>query len=185
MKRNSRDKRKKVISPNITLDMEKQIPDVHPQSERFRFITVYDWLECTEAFLKKRGFTNALKDEKEFSEKISYVIRTLIPKINEQSDDIFIRANNRSDFRHCHLLTGDQLDLAQQISRELNGDDFAKQTDDSFKWWQLGFTRDERIVGIFSQSENCFYPIFCDWHHLLFPSQKHNMKDYKQYHFRP
>lgn len=174
-----------IVVPPDTKDLEKQIPNVHPKNDNFRFISTYDWLLVTNHFFRKNGFTNYLKNAKEFSKKMVYVVGTLIPEINQNCDDIFTKANNRSRYSHCHQLTGDQLKLAENIGRDLHGDDFASQTDDSFKWWQLGLSNGVRIVGIYSQSDDCFYPIFCDWHHLLFPSRDYNETDFKQLKFDP
>jgi hypothetical protein len=176
----SKRSRKKII-PKAELPAGKFIPAVVPGENSFQFITAYDWTRATNKFWKTDNFTNALSSADDYSTKISFVIGKLIPTIYQDADKIFHSGRGTS---HCHKLNSKEERIAIKIVKELHENNFGV-FDDSFSWWQLGYDRGIRLVGLYSQPDNAFYPLFCDWHHLLLPSKNYNQPDTRNYKFCP
>lgn len=161
--------------------VNNNIPEPILSKSNFRFVTAYPWLKSTNNLYKKYKFTNFLRNSEEYSKKVTELIEEIILKINSDSEELFKR-----DSKHCHSLKGHQLEIVQEISKELIDNDFKQATDEKdYVWWQIGFKGSTRLIGILSKSNNCFYPIFVDWHHLLFSSEKYNSFDYKKYNYNP
>lgn len=172
----------KVSKKNI--DNEKGIPKPKIADQEFRFVTVYPWLEATDKFFDSDGFTNLCKDSEQFACLITTLLEDIIPDVNENCESIFFKFNNQ--YRHCHQLDEKKATFANKLSKELISTDFSKIVDGSdYSWWQLGVKENIRIIGIFSKTDNVFYPIFVDWHHLLFSSIKYNQADYSKYSYCP
>lgn len=152
--------------------------------QTFRFVTVYPWIRATDKFLNSDGFTNLCKDSEHFACLVTTLLEDIIPSINENYDSIFLKFNNQ--YRHCHQLDEKKALLANKLSKELISTDISKSVDGSdYSWWQLGVKGSIRIIGIFSKTDNVFYPIFVDWHHLLFSSKKYNQADFSKYSYCP
>ncbi|CAJ1185032.1 hypothetical protein [Companilactobacillus paralimentarius] len=174
------------IIPRQSIPVDKQISKPVLSDSGFRFVTAYPWLKVTGKLLKKDGFTNNLQDATQFSKYLVALIEKTISKINQDSTNIFDDFSNRGQYPHCHYVSKDKIQLVQRISLELHDNDFSEVTKDSdYSWWELGFNGSSRIFGIMSKSDNCFYPLFVDWHHLIYPDIKHNSNDYKNYKYDP
>lgn len=92
---------------------------------------------------------------------------------------------NKWEYPHCHTLTDDKLNLAIKIANEIHQRNFDAFEKDSISWWQIGIKQGVRLVGLYNQPQNCFYPIFVDRHHLLYPSTKHNQSDFEKFKYNP
>lgn len=170
--------------PPKSVNEEKKIPKPLMATQEFRFLTVYPWLEATDKFLSSDGFTNFCKDSEQFACLITTLLEDIIPEINKNYDSIFLKFNKQ--YRHCHQLDDKKTSFANKLSKELISVDFSKIVDGSdYSWWQLGVKESIRIIGIFSKTDKAFYPIFVDWHHLLFSSVKYNQADFSKYSYCP
>lgn len=178
-------KHHKVI-PKQNIPNGTQISKPIVSSSNFRFVTAYPWLKVTDKLFKKYGFTNNLRDSVQLSKLLVELIEQTISKINQDSNSIFGDFSSRGQYSHCHFVSKDKIELVQKISLELHNNDFSDVTEDSdYSWWELGFNGSARIFGIMSKTDNCFYPLFIDWHHLIYSDVKHNSDDYKNYKYDP
>ena len=181
----SKNKRKKPQIPEVSEnEINKDIPKPRLADQEFRFVTVYPWIRATDKFLNSDGFTNLCKDSEQFACLITTLLEDIIPDVNKNYDSIFFKFNKQ--YRHCHQLDEEKASLANKLSKELISTDFSEIVDGSdYSWWQLGLKESIRIIGIFSKTDNVFYPIFVDWHHLMFSSVKYNQADFAKYSYCP
>lgn len=158
-------------------------PQIKP-TNGFNYFSVYNWLDATDSFLKSDNFTNYSKNSGEFSKNIYELIQTFIPCLYKEWKKIFDTGNNWQ-FRHCHQVEDKHKDLVNRIAEEINHTAFPNFDGEDYCWWQLGFSGATRVYGVYIKAEHAFYPIFCDWHHLINGDEKHNTKDYQHYSYNP
>lgn len=127
--------------------------------------------------IKVGDFTNCLKDVNEASRHFFFIVDQLIPDVESYGSDIF---TNKT--KHCHILSGDAAKKAKRIIKSIYGNNFL---DDGTDIWELAAKTEEiRLIGVFvNDTVRRFYPLFIDQHHLIYPSNKYNQSDYKNYKF--
>lgn len=137
----------------------------------FEICLIYHWYKTVSI----NGFTNLLRKSDDLCDELTYIMGEFFPIIYKEHDCIF---NNRG-YRHCHKvnLHSKNIQLYEKIIKEIGKDIEFNSVKDML--WQVGLTGSIRIIGVLS--ENTFYPLFIDRHHLLHPSEKHNQKDLKKY----
>lgn len=163
----------------------KDIPDVLiGQTHGFNFYSVYDWLNSTDEFISSDGFTNNLSSPEQFAKNIYLVIHEMIPKLYKDCDSIFNFGSHM--YPHCHTVKGNSIELVKKIAEKVNGSELLDVIEDEdYSWWQVGFTGSIRMFGIYNKNENSFFPLFVDWHHLIYESIKYNGEDYSNYNYSP
>lgn len=130
-----------------------------------------------------KSFTNKLKGQDMFSEYIFELFHNLIPVIHEHGD-IMIRSAGTGSWIHCHPIENEELDLALSIVESVHGHQF-KDASDGSKLWQFGVSGGIRLIAIHNYKDNYLTPLFVDYHHQIYPSEKHNQKDINKYPFCP
>jgi len=185
MSKNKKKRPQKTQIPEVSeKEKDRGIPKPELSDQEFRFVTVYPWLNATNKYFSSDGFTNLCKDSEQFACLITTLLEDIIPVVNKNYDSIFFKFDKK--YRHCHQLDEKKASLANKFSKELTSTDFSDIVDGSdYSWWQLGVKEGIRIVGIFSKTYNVFYPIFVDWHHLMFSSKKYNQADFSKYSYCP
>ncbi len=166
--------KKRVVSPskpknNVSIDNKSRLQDII-------YIDFNKYPKWTSS-VKIGNFTNHFRNSDQALKHFFFIVDQLIPSIEDYGVDIF-----SGKAQHCHRLTGGQQGLALKIINEIHGD---KILDKETELWQIGGkTKGIRIIGTFvNDSVRIFYPLFIDHHHLLYPSQKYNQKDYKKFNF--
>lgn len=163
-------KQKKIKTP--TVSRGPKIPDIEVPNLDFTFRSHYRWLEHYEDGNK---YSNHLKSADVFSEKIKDLVQVMIPGIYEHYSDIFEKRNAQNvGFKHTHLIGEDKKDLVKTVAEAVTNKDFG-----DVDWWQIGKTQGVRIFGFYQASNKTFYPVFVDWNHMIYPSEKHNTTDIK------
>lgn len=133
--------------------------------------------------VQHKEFTNKLKNETEFAKAIYETLTKIIPIVQREWREIKI-SKNQYQYPHCHTLKDDKAELAKEIIRKLHGDNMLDdETLDNL--WQLGTHQGIRIVGGYLQSINTMFPLFIDYHHLIYPNVKYNQPDYGKNNFCP
>lgn len=130
--------------------------------------TKYDkWLDSVEL----DDFTNYFHDEKEALKKLYFVLHQLIPDIEKKGKEIFKE-------KHCHSVKGKQATKAIKIVKKFHGKNVL---DDETEIWELSAQKGGvRIFGVFiNDTFRRFYPLFMDYHHLLYSDKNYNEADYK------
>ena len=136
----------------------------------------YDFLKCES--IKKFGFTNLLKDEKEFAKMSFELYSKTIPTIQKAWD---ARKMGQKDyFPHTHEISRNMISTVMEIANKLHG---AEIVDKYSSLWQIGTNQSIRLICI--RIDNIMYPLFVDYHHQLYPNIKHNQKDLSKYNFCP
>ena len=136
----------------------------------------YNFLKCES--IKKWGFTNLLKDEREFA-KVSFEIYSkIIPSIQKAWDSR--KMGKKGYFPHTHEVPRNMMSTVMDIANQLHG---AEIVDKYSNLWQIGTNQSIRIICI--RIDNIMYPLFVDYHHQLHPSSKYNQKDLAKYNFCP
>lgn len=126
--------------------------------------------------VKRKRFTNFLKDKDEFTKNHFAIFYTIIPKVIGEWNEI-LRGSGNYQYPHCHLLKGDKKEVARDIFKEI----YNYELSDEINIWQFGFTGSIRIICIHNDVEKAFIPIFIDHHHLIYESVKYNDSDYGNY----
>lgn len=129
------------------------------------------------------SFTNKLKDEEMFSEYIFDLFYNLIPAIQEHGNTM-IKSGGTGSWKHCHPIENEELDLALSIVESVHGHQF-KNVNDGSKLWQFGVSGGIRLIVIHNYTDNYLTPLFVDYHHQIYPSEKHNQKNINRYPFCP
>lgn len=148
--------------PNISND----IPEL--QDIIYFDFTKYDhWLDS----VRVGDFTNYFHDEKEALKNIYFVLNQLIPDIEKMGQEIFKE-------KHCHPVSGKQVANALKIVKKLHGENVL---DKETQIWELSARKGGvRIFGVFvNDTFRRFYPLFVDYHHLLYSDKNYNQSDYK------
>lgn len=130
-----------------------------------------------------KGFTNKLKNEEMFSNYIFEIFHIIIPTLHEHGNTI-IKNGGTGHWEHCHPIRNDQLDLALGVAKSIHGEKIMSVSEGS-KLWQFGFIGGIRLVAIHNYKNNYLTPLFIDYHHLIYPSVKHNQKNIEKYEFCP
>ncbi|MBS0941680.1 hypothetical protein JK161_02295 [Leuconostoc mesenteroides] len=147
---------------------------VEKYETHFRFRSIYPWLkQC-----KYHDFVNYFDNIDNGSIFILKVIHETIPDLNQNAKDIFCNNPKKTPLYHSHKVDNEHLDIVKNVAKTLNPD---ITFDDSLEWWEIGGKQGYRIFGVYSQVEPAFYPLFADWHHLIYPDTEHNYKDYLKY----
>lgn len=131
--------------------------------------------------IKISGFTNKLKNEEEFSKKFKIIVEELIPHVTQYTFN-----NIQNSTRHCHPVTDSQKiklifeivgNLVEQWKPGVDKEKFLVQNLEGEVLWELG-VRDVRLIGI--RKSTTFHLLFVDYHHLIYPSEKYNDKEYSR-----
>ncbi|BDR56994.1 hypothetical protein [Xylocopilactobacillus apis] len=124
------------------------------------------------------GFSNKLKNGEQLGENLFYLINQLIPEVENNLNEIL-----NGSHRHCHRLD----DKHCQMAKDIINHHFGIKVGD-VELWQFGVKQGLRLIGeIVTDKEgyNVLYPLLIDYHHLIYPDQKHNTLDIKNYKFVP
>ncbi|MGX7777231.1 hypothetical protein ACVV62_09235 [Streptococcus pluranimalium] len=169
-------KRKKSI-PKPQKPKKSRVPNPKLPQTKVSFNLSYpDWLRGYQS--KKKGFSTFLKDETNFAKSITYVLNTLIPKINNDWEP----GKNSYQFKHCHEITiNDQpaFDIYKEAIHEIHNIDI-----EQLNLWQFGVSGSIRLI-CHLEPGNTIYPLLIDYHHLGFESEKHNQNDTNKFSFCP
>ncbi len=127
--------------------------------------------------IKEKNFTNFLKDNMQFTEKIGVFFHEFF----EYFEGMDINKIFTSSSTHSHLLTKNQDSLCKNILKEYveSGHKFKNLLIDESEYYQLGFKSGLRVVG--KRYGSKFELLFLDFHHLLDSDEKYNQGDFKKY----
>ena len=167
-------KRHKRVQAGVKPD--KNVKTEKPNLSNLIYIDLVHYPQWTDT-VKVGGFTNYLKDSKQALRHFFFILNQLFPDIEDYGMTIF-----SGQAKHCHKLNGNAETTAKKVINKLyNG----KIVDSLSELWELsGKTEEIRIIGTFvTSSIHTFYPLFIDHHHLIYPDEKHNKLDYKNYSF--
>lgn len=122
----------------------------------------------------KKPFTNKYENDKHISSVLSDILFKIFPFLQDNINGIM--ANKE---KHCHKITGSAFQLAFSAIESIHGISLSLDVE----LWQLGATGGVRIIGLIKSEAYHYtlYPLLIDCNHLLYPSEKHNKKDYKQF----
>lgn len=168
-----------IVSENDLGDRKDKQKFEQEFKKHFRFRTWANWLDSTST----KEFTNYCKSSEEFSNNVYYVIQKMIPWIYEYASDLFVYRNQQSTpLKHSHVVDEKHIQVVQEIAYEVTNE---RYDDPELNWWEIGGPQSIRMFGIYFDSEPGFYPVFMDWHHLVYPDIKYNSSDYKNYRYLP
>jgi hypothetical protein len=126
------------------------------------------------------GFNNYLKNPNDYVEQF----RALMRNVGILSDYTLSALINGGSHRHCHKIEGDKEKLARSIIRKLFSDDRAyDQEIDAEELFQLGCQDGVRVIGIIKG--NIFRVYFIDYFHDLYPDDRYNIRNVRNYKFCP
>lgn len=136
-------------------------------------------------------FTNKLKDNCQFCEKLNNLFEKVIPHVSNYSfDNIYQNTQNHS---HIILPKDSQYGLIKNIVKNLCAEYFNYDEKDfelfyqnnlnDYDVWQIGISGGIRLIGI--RNLNVFSVLFIDYHHLIYPDKNHNQENYDKYTFCP
>lgn len=135
-------------------------------------------------------FTNYLNDSEDFFRKLKYVFESLIPHVSRYTYNNITNGTSG----HTHVIHDDTREMRLIkgiIKKKLENEGYEDKYIENFfinnineyEIWQFGVIGDVRIFG--TRYLNRFRPIFIDYHHLVYPSDKYNQPNYKSYGFCP
>lgn len=135
-------------------------------------------------------FYNFLKDQEEFIKNF-FQIRELINKLKNKEFVADLIINN--GMTHCHVISGDKRDLVLEAIRNSlisydKNKNYEKFMDEIFgeeKIYQIGFDKSIRLIGTYEESYNIFRIYLIDYHHLVYPDDKRNDKNKRNYNYCP
>lgn len=142
---------------------------------RVDFYTNRDWLKSGQC----KGFSNYLKSEQDFAKHIYIVVKKIIPEIQEKWYEICNGGN-----KHCHPIALPKKEIFKKLFEER----YPKYDLGELDIWQFGVTGGTRLVASVTNEGDgitVIRPLFVDYHHLIYESQKYNDKDIKKYGFCP
>ncbi|MFT8837562.1 hypothetical protein [Liquorilactobacillus satsumensis] len=121
--------------------------------------------------LRVDKFTNEYHNENEVGKVYYQLVDRLLPFVKERGSSI-------KQEKHCHLLSGDKRELATKIVNKLHDLDL----DEGTEIWQLSCGQGVRLLAVitFNDDSENVYPLFLDPHHLIYPDDAHNQKDYSK-----
>lgn len=128
--------------------------------------------------VEHKEFTNFLKDEHHFIEKFKE-IREFIEKMEKKD---FVRdLISNSGMRHCHKIEKDKYEFtldciknALSSSGQNNSDAIVDQLLGSECLYQIGFEGGSRYIGIYENEKKIFRLYLLDYHHKIYPDERHN-----------
>lgn len=137
----------------------------------------------------KNYFINRLKDCNSFFEFKRVIFGEALKYFGSFTFDELKRLDT-----HTHNIgQEDKQDLVRAILKEILRDSFNLNSEDSEKAlgnyvgnediWQVAYKQGVRLIG--TRNGSVLKLLFIDYHHLIFPSTKHNDKDYYKYSFCP
>lgn len=159
-------------------DKKTGIPKQNISAPNFTFKTHYQWLTN----IKDGEFTNYHQGADSYAKDVTRLVHDTIPLIYEHNQDIFKNGRmKQTPLNHSHLIQEDKMPLVKKIVHKIVPDDI----EEDFSWWQVGSTKGYRIIGVYRTAENSFYPLFVDWHHLIYPNVKYNQQDFEAFNYIP
>lgn len=177
-------KKPKKIKKNLVIPKPKSKNQVAtpslPSNRDFTFYSCYNWIHAVDLY-KKISFTNMCKNKEYFADEIIGVLTIMVPKLYQDWEFIFNQGGTNKDFKHCHIIKGEELKKSVEIAETIHDTKF----DIENSWWEIGFSGGVRIIGIFDSTSKTFYPLFIDRHHLIYPDDKYNQKDFKSFCYNP
>lgn len=142
--------------------------------------TYKNWIKS----INIQDFTNKLKGPEQFSDYIFQLIYKIFPTVQENWEAI--KRNTKKPYPHCHTIDDEKkISLINEIIYKIHGKKLLDEIGETHKYWQLGLTQSVRVISIYDQYNNKMYPVFIDYHHLIYPSVKYNNYDYDKYNFCP
>lgn len=121
--------------------------------------------------VKFENFTNYVKD-KDSAIKIINKFFMEIEK-NIATDELINK-------KHTHKITEEnKIKLVSKILRELKVSELVNKEIDSY--YQFGLIQGTRLISY--KINNTIYPLFLDPHNLIYPSEKYNYKDFKNFNY--
>ncbi|KUO69871.1 MAG: hypothetical protein APF81_14735 [Desulfosporosinus sp. BRH_c37] len=137
----------------------------------------------------KSRFINRLKNYNNFFE----FKRVIFGQALKYFSDYTFEELKKSDDHTHDISQKDKRDLVKIILKEilkdslnLNSKDLEKALDNHLgneDIWQVAYKQGVRLIG--TRNGSVLKLLFIDYHHLIFPSPKHNDKDYYKYSFCP
>ncbi|UHA74966.1 hypothetical protein [Paenibacillus sp. 481] len=138
------------------------------------------WLKS----VKRREFTNMLRDDSQFAEFLIQLFTKIIPTVQYNWNTI--KTNAKYQFPHCHTISQDKISEVDQITYEIHGKALRDEMfNDELNYWQLGISQSLRVIALYNHYNNTMYPLFLDYHHELHPSINHNQDDIYAYNYCP
>ena len=150
-------------------------PGMVPAAPGFAFDVSFSALYYS---VDHKDFTNFLKDEHHFIEKFKE-IREFIEKMEKKDfvKDLILD----SGMRHCHEIKEDKYKLtlaciknALSNSGQNNSDVVVDQLLGGERLYQIGFDRGNRYIGTYENDMKIFRLYLLDYHHKIYPDEKHN-----------
>jgi hypothetical protein len=161
---------KKSIASNIVPDDSYRTKNV-----------IFDFSSKTSfCSISHSGFNNYLKNADDYVEQF----RTLMKNVSLLSEYTLSTLINGRGYDHCHKIEGDKDKLARSVIRKLfSNDRVYEQEIDAEDLFQLGFQDSIRIVGTIKG--NIFRVYFIDYFHDLYPDNRYNSRNERNYKFCP
>lgn len=138
--------------------------------------------------LIKSVFTNKFKDDKEYFENNRIIFGKALNYFGGYT------FNEIKDKHNHSVKEKDKLDLVIKIlkyilkeyNENFNENDLEKAVNNYIgeeEIWQLAFNQGIRLIG--TRNGSVLKLLFMDYHHLIYPNEKYNKKDYYRYSFCP
>lgn len=128
--------------------------------------------------VRLKTFTNYYSNQNDYVKMLQTFFNLVLHFSNKTSSEIL------ADKNHSHKIEGDKLQLVKNIIENYKID-LLKDNLEFTNYYQLGQTGSLRIIGVFEINDgaSCFYPLFSDPHHLIYPDIKHNFNDTGKYNY--
>ncbi|MCX67228.1 hypothetical protein DXP70_07945 [Listeria monocytogenes] len=142
---------------------------------RIDFKDNHRWLKSD----KQDKFTNYLQSNNDFGKMVYTILNKIIPMIQTEWTEI---KSNR--FKHCHPIDAKHKEVFHEYFKIM----YPKYDLDELNVWQFGVSGGARLIASITNEENgisIVRPLFVDYHHLIYPSEKHNQNDVFKYKFCP
>ena len=160
-----------------------------------RFVADFSF-QTTWVSINHSGFTNMLKDSDQFFKLHNLIFNDILPTLKQVdfvSPGEYILTLKRTSLPHSHSIEDDEKIklindiLVKALMKVKNFSDkdaskYLKQNLDGEKLYQIG-KNSVRFIGYFEK--NVFIILLIDYHHLLYPSNKHNENDHSSYSICP
>ncbi|MDU2149655.1 MAG: hypothetical protein E7E58_16815 [Paeniclostridium sordellii] len=167
---------KKIPKPTY-IPKKRGVKTSQPVKLPFIFKTEYSWLKT----YKGNDFTNYHKDADDYAKNVTNLVHNFIPAVYRYGEDLFKGRKGTIFDRHSKLMPEDKMRMVEDIVREVDGINLEDDVLDSSSIWYLAVPQGIRVVGYYQTSINTFFPLFVDWHHLIFPNQNYNQADYQKF----
>ncbi|AGE62475.1 hypothetical protein ACFTRE_10730 [Bacillus subtilis] len=176
-------KGKKVKQVSNTFEPKRAVQSGIPPTRGEKSLTFDLSYEKWMKGVNMKKFTNKLKDMEQHSLYTHEIFSKVIPNVH-RNWDVIKKSKGQGQFTHCHILDGDKKQLAIQIAEEIHGKTILDEESD-FNVWQFGVSNSIRIIAVYDHHNDIAFPLFLDYHHLIYPSVKYNQSDYEKYDFCP